>query len=159
MVRLGMAAASPERTSRRRSLLAGLSSARQLAAALARGCRPPGAGTVIVYVNRGKPNTKTALSNLATISRNSADQVTIIIITGLSTPIRAREPTPVLVYIALVILLGIICMASPARARGLGRTTARTMTMNTHGMNETFSGRAKSSFGTLATLGLATSRP
>ncbi len=107
MVRLGMVAASPVRTSRRQSLQADLRSATLLAAALARGCRPPGAGNLLFYVIRVKLITTIVLRNWATDSRNSADQVPIIIIIGLSTPICAREPVPVLTYITLFILVGI----------------------------------------------------
>ncbi len=105
MVRLGMAAPSPLGTSRPCSLKASRRHpARPMAAALAQGHRFLGAQNFLRYVTHEELSNGINVHDLAADARNPDDQATTIIVIGLSTPIHAQEPGPIIIFIMLFIL-------------------------------------------------------
>ncbi len=105
MVRLGMAAPSPLGTSRPCSLKASRRHpARPLAAALAQGHRFLGAQNFLRYVTHEELSNGINVHYLAADARNPDGQAPTIIVIGLSTPIHAQEPGPIIIFIMLFIL-------------------------------------------------------
>ncbi len=108
MVRLGMVAASPARTDWLCSPPASRGDpARPLAAALAQGHYFRDAKDRYFYVTHAEPNGMVNLLYLHMIAPTPADKASDIIVTGLSTPIRARELLVIIPFIVLIVLLGI----------------------------------------------------